>query len=256
VAFDDGSSAFVKAATTAETAVRLRAEARVYTALNANFAPRLLGWDDSEDYPVLILEDLSMGHWPPPWSPDRIQQVLDTLKRVRAASGSVDVPSLEAARPQLAGWRRVAEDPAPFLQLGLCSMGWLTRALPDLLAAENAAVLEGGDLLHLDVRSDNIAFLGDRVVLVDWDSATRGNGILDVVAWLPSLHAEGGPTPDTIVANESALVALIAGYWAARAGLPVPVGAPRVREVQLQQLRVALPWAARVLGLPRPESIG
>jgi hypothetical protein len=256
MAFDDGSSAFVKAAATAETAVRLRAEARVYTALNASFAPRLLGWDDSEDYPVLILEDLSMAHWPPPWSPKRIQQVRQTLESVWAASASVDVPSLEAARPQLAGWRRVAEDPAPFLQLGLCSMGWLTRALPDLLAAENAAVLEGGDLLHFDVRSDNIAFLGDRAVLVDWDSATRGNGILDVVAWLPSLHAEGGPTPDTIVANESALVALIAGYWAARAGLPVPVGAPRVREVQLQQLRVALPWAARVLGLPRPESIG
>jgi hypothetical protein len=254
--FDDGSTAFVKAATTAETAVRQRAEARVYVALNASFAPRLLAWDDSEDYPVLILEDLSLAHWPPPWSPKQIQQVLETLKRVWAVSGSVDVPSLEAARLRIAGWRRIAADPAPFLQLGLCSMGWLTRALPELLTAENLAVLDGGDLLHFDVRSDSIAFLGDRVVLVDWDSATRGNGILDVVAWLPSLHAEGGPAPDAILTNESALVALMAGYWAARAGLPVPVGAPRVREVQLQQLRVALPWAARALDLPQPEAMG
>jgi hypothetical protein len=231
---DDGSTAFVKAAMTPETAGRLRAEARVYIALNASFAPRLLAWDDSEDWPILILEDLGMAHWPPPWSPRQIGQVLETLEGVHAASGSVEVPSLETARLRLAGWRRVAEDPAPFLQLGLCSMGWLTRALPDLLAAEKAAVLEGGDLLHLDVRSDNVAFLGDRVVLVDWDSATRGNGVLDVVAWLPSLHAEGGPAPEAILANESALIGLVAGYWAARAGLPVPVGAPRAREVQLQ----------------------
>jgi hypothetical protein len=185
VTFEGGSTAFVKAAMTAETAVRLRVEARVCVALNATFTPRLLAWDDSDDYPVLILEDLSMGHWPPPWSPDRIQQVLETLKRLWAASGSVDVPSLEAARSRLAGWSRVAADPTPFLQLGLCSMAWLTRTLPDLLAAEDAAVLEGRDLLHFDVRSDNVAFLGDRVVLVDWDSARRGTASW---TWLPGFR--------------------------------------------------------------------
>ena len=48
------------------------------------------------------------------------------------------------------------------------------------------------------------------------------------------------------------LVSLVTGYFAARAGLPVIPHAPLVREVQLTQLRVALPWAARALGLPPP----
>ena len=42
----------------------------------------------------------------------------------------------------------------------------------------------------------------------------------------------------------------MSGYFAARAGLPVIPNAPRVRAVQLAQLRTALPWAQRALGLP------
>jgi hypothetical protein len=45
------------------------------------------------------------------------------------------------------------------------------------------------------------------------------------------------------------LAALLAGVWAAVAGRPPPPTAPGVRAVQLAQLRVALPWAARELRL-------
>jgi hypothetical protein len=44
----------------------------------------------------------------------------------------------------------------------------------------------------------------------------------------------------------------VAGFFAARAGLPAPEGAPTVREFQLRQLEVALPWAARELGQAPP----
>lgn len=64
--------------------------------------------------------------------------------------------------------------------------------------------------------------------------------------------AEGGPAPATIMPNAGALAALVSGYFAARAGLPPPEGAPRVRGVQLQQLRTALPWVVLALDLPRP----
>lgn len=46
------------------------------------------------------------------------------------------------------------------------------------------------------------------------------------------------------------LAAMLAGVWAATAGLPPPPTAPNVRAAQLTQLRTALPWAARELGLP------
>jgi hypothetical protein len=48
------------------------------------------------------------------------------------------------------------------------------------------------------------------------------------------------------------VAAWVAGFFAARAGLPVIPDAPRVRVVQRQQLETALPWAARALGLPPP----
>ena len=36
-------------------------------------------------------------------------------------------------------------------------------------------------------------------------------------------------------------------------GIPPIPQAPRVRDVRLSQLRAALPWAARALGLPPPD---
>jgi hypothetical protein len=75
---------------------------------------------------------------------------------------------------------------------------------------------------------------------------------LDIAVWLPSLRLEGGPEPDEILSHEPALTALIAGYFAARAGLDPPWEGSRVRDIQLAQLRIALPWAARSLDLPPP----
>jgi len=113
---------------------------------------------------------------------------------------------------------------------------------------------EGDALLHLDVRSDNIALRDGRAVLVDWNWACVGNALLDVAAWAPSLHLEGGPAPDEFVRGPGVpeLAAMLAGVWAARAGLPPPPTGPRVREGQRRQLTVALPWACRLLGIPEP----
>ena len=76
---------------------------------------------------------------------------------------------------------------------------------------------------------------------------------MDVAFWLPSLTLEGGPEPDEIARAYPAaatLAPIVAGYFAATAGLPPPAGAPTVRSFQLAQLEVALPWAVRVLELP------
>jgi aminoglycoside phosphotransferase (APT) family kinase protein len=226
----------------------------VYTVLQAPFVPRLLGWEDHPDFPLMLLEDLSRGTWPPPWTPERVNSVRDTLRTVAATTPPASLPSQERYREVLSGWRRVAQNPEPFLQLAVASRGWLDEALPVLLEASSQAVLEGDSLVHYDVRSDNICFLEDRTVFLDWSGACRGNPVLDLVGWLPSLALEGGPAPDTVVGDEvTDLVALVSGYWAAQAGFPPPEGAPRVRDIQLAQLTVALPWAARLLRLPPPD---
>jgi aminoglycoside phosphotransferase (APT) family kinase protein len=151
-------------------------------------------------------------------------------------------------------WREVERDPEPFLSVGFCSPKWLGANLPALRDAAEHAPFEGSDLLHLDVRSDNIALRDGRAMLVDWNHACIGNALLDVVAWAPSLHAEGGPPPEDVVRGDGVpeFAAVVAGYFAARVGLPPPETAPRVRVVQNEQLVVALPWACRALGLPSP----
>ena len=203
---------------------------------------------------MLLLEDLSAAHWPPPWRPDDVRRLLAAL-RVMASTPvtSGSVPELERDRGRFAGWLNVERDPAPFLSLGLCTEAWLAQALPNLLVAQDLAWLGGSELVHGDLRSDNLCFLGERVVLVDWNAVRRGNAQFDLASLAPSLRLEGGPVPDELLPGEGPLAALQSGYFAANAGLRPVVDAPLVRHIQLRQLRVALPWAARAVGLPPPD---
>ena len=61
------TSAFVKVATTPLTAAMLRREIRAYGVLSgAACCPRLIGWQDDDQNPLLVIEDLSGAYWPPP----------------------------------------------------------------------------------------------------------------------------------------------------------------------------------------------
>lgn len=252
VGFEDGTSCFAKSAAGLPNSPIdqwLRSEYGVYSRLEANFLPRLLGWDDDGAEPLLILEDLSSARWPPPWRPGDVDAVLDMLAQVHATA--LEAQPAELLDPDLTThWREVQDDPAPFLSLGLCSRTWLDAALPSLIAVAQRVDLRGDDLVHFDVRSDNICFDGDRVLLIDWNFAARGNAELDIASWLPSLHSEGGPLPEAILPDAPQWAALIGGFFAVRAGGPPIPGAPRVRELQQSQLRSALPWAVRALNLP------
>lgn len=252
VRFQDDSTAFAKVGTTEQTAGWLREEYVIYSAITASFMPELLGWDGGE-VPILVLEDLSAARWPPPWSRETVDRVMHTLAEVACTRPPQGLPELESLRAALSGWTVVAAGPRPFLSLRLCSEDWLEIALPELVRAESEAVLAGDRLVHLDVRSDNICFAADRTMLIDWNWACRGNPRADVAAWLPSLHAEGGPPPEELLPDEPEHAALISGYFASNAGLPPPETGPRVREGQLRALRTALPWAARALSLPHPD---
>jgi hypothetical protein len=247
-----GGSVFVKGATDADTALWLRSEYTIYARGRARFLPELLGWEDDGAAPWLALEDLSAASWPPPWSSSRIDAVLATMAEVAACPAS-DLPSMETRRTDFAGWPRVAAEPEAFLRLGLATDRWLSRALPTLLDAEGRAVLDGDALLHNDVRSDNLCFADERVVLVDWNWACRGNSKLDIAAWLPSLALEGGPAPEVILPEEGNLACFVAGFYAAHAGLPPLSGRPTLRALQLAMLRQSLAWATRALGLPAPD---
>jgi hypothetical protein len=248
---DDERSAFVKIGATELTAGWTRDEHRNYLAIAGAFMPRVLGFDDDGERPVLALEDLSAASWPPPWTRERVDAVLETLAAVHRTPPPAHLygHSIDWG----ANWREVGEAPNAFLALELCSAAWLEAALPALIAASEAAPLAGGSLVHLDVRSDNVCFRDGRVMLIDWNAASIMNPDVEVAAWLPSLHAEGGPAPEEILPSVPELAGWLAGYFCSRAGEPGIADAPHVRGLQLMQARTALPWAARALGL-RPPS--
>lgn len=253
ISFDSGVSVFLKAAVSQQTAEWLRAEYAVYRYMNAeadaDFLPKVLGWDDDGVQPLLLLEDLSAAHWPPPWEPAHAARVTEILSRLRRTPPMPGMASLEGYRDDFCGWRKVAADPTPFLSFGLCTDAWLDAALPGLQEAEAALRLDGDDFLHLDVRSDNLCFTPDRTVLVDWNWACTGNGLVDLAAWLPSLHAEGGPAPETFLPDAPELAAALSGFWASQIGRDFTDRDPRMQQLNLFQLRTALPWAARAVGL-------
>jgi aminoglycoside phosphotransferase (APT) family kinase protein len=255
VTLPDAARAFVKIGATLDTAAWIRDEHRVYAQLRGrSFLPRMLGFHDDGERPALAIEDLSGARWPPPWEPEAVTAVLACLDEVHATPPPTDLPSIGQLGLELRGtWGRIAEAPTPLLDLGLCDASWLEAALPVLESATRRAVIDGDALLHMDVRSDNLCLRDGRAVLVDWNWACTGNPMFEIAGWLPSLHDEGGPPPQKILPSGAAeMAALLAGYFCSHAGLPPIPGAPHVRHLQLRQARIALPWAARELGLPPP----
>jgi hypothetical protein len=250
VTFADGRQSFVKVAGDSLSADWLRTEQLFYRSLTADFLPAVYGYGDGAT-PWLALEFLDPAGWPPPWPPSRIRAVRGVLELVHATQPPRCVKAIDAASPFLTGWRTVAHDPSAFLTTGVCDEVWLDRHLPVLLAACEPRVISGDALLHLDVRSDNVWVADDRVVLVDWNWAAVGNPDLDAAFWAPSLCLETGLRPDD-PALDPRLAAVVAGFFAGSAGLPEPPKAPGLRGFQRAQLAVALPWAARALGLPEP----
>ena len=207
VTLDDGRTVFAKVATDEMTASWLRDEHVVYSVLRgASFMPGYVGFSDDGDNPVLVLEDLSAAYWPPPWTTPRIEGLLAALREMWSTPPPERTArAADATREISGGWEEIARAPEGFLSLGLCSAEWLCTHIEALRDSANGARFDGDAFLHFDVRSDNVCFRpGGDALLVDWNLTAVGDPQIDVVFWLPSLAAEGGPAPGGGPARRSA----------------------------------------------------
>jgi phosphotransferase family enzyme len=245
------TSFFAKIGATPLTSQFLRREMHVYNSVSGAFMPQLVAWEDHESAPILVIEDLSAAHWPPPWDERRVELVLAQIHAMHHTQVSL-ASYAQVHGVRRANWPAVAADPVPFLSLGLADARWLDAALPLLIRHEAQCSTDGESLTHWDLRSDNICVTERRALFVDWNYACVSNPQLDLGFWLPSLAYEGGPEPERILPDAPEIATYVAGFFAARAGLPGISDAPRVRVVQRQQLETALPWVARALDLPLP----
>lgn len=250
----NGAGFFVKTGTTRGTRESLRREIRAYNSLSGDFMPRLVASEDHESEPLLVIEDLSSQHWPPPWQDRHVDLTLAQIAALHRAPAPLE--TYAEVHSMSGNWRAVAADPHPFLSLGMADAAWLEAALPALVRCEESCPTAGDSPTHWDLRSDNICITAGRAVFVDWGSACLSNPRLDLGFWLPSLAYESGIEPEKILPDAPEVAAWVSGYFAARAGLPEIGDAPRVRTVQRRQLETALPWAARALDLPPPTTKG
>jgi hypothetical protein len=262
----DGRTVFIKAAGSSlneQSPVLHRREASVLGVLPASVpAPRLLGVVDDGDWVALAIEWVD-GRMPVAADPTDVQRLLGLLHRVADATHDAGLrgirPFAETHGNLCGHWQLLAAEPHPGLD------GWSSRHL-DRLAEMDAmapAAAVGSDLLHIDVRTDNVIFAdggpaGD--VLVDWPGASLGAAWVDLVALLPALHLDGGPPPwdvfsaapiarDADPAAVDAFVAALAGYFTRMSLLPPPLGLPTVRAFQAAQGGIARAWTARRLQL-------
>ena len=245
VTMADGRRAFVKADHRSSRAVVLEAEHATSCALPPGFGPRVVafGFSTSSGRTLLALELLDDVRWLPPWEPRDLDAVIELLGRVGAVPAPAPCLPLRRHRPWLEGWGTVAANVERFLALDLRSSSWLARSLPVLQDLEVAADLDGDSLVHFDVRSDNLYLADGRAGLVDWGWAAQGPAGFDLTALLPSVHQEGGPAPwDVYPGADTALIALLAGYWASQAGLPEPAETWGLRRLQRSQLASTLLW--------------
>lgn len=251
----DSTTLFLKKSADEHGARFLRQEHAVYTNISPSCAPNLIGWSDGPGGPLLLLEDLSSCYWPPPWSNGQIEAVIQALQRLAEEPTSDQLPLGSDTWYARRGWPEVAEKLDDFNALKICDPQWMERHIDTLVCATNWTALDGDAIVHLDVRSDNLCFRPDgSAVLVDWNLAAVGNPQFDLAFWLPSLYLEGGPPPSHILPQaDPEVVTLVAGFFASRAILPPVPGMPKVRPFQRDQLTIALPWAAAVLGLPSPS---
>jgi thiamine kinase-like enzyme len=242
-------SFFVKIGTTPLTSKNLNREIRIYNRLSGDFILHLVAWEIHESEPILVIEDLSAQHWPPPWNERQIELTLAQINTLHNTPTILETYA-QMYGTQDANWRDVAANPEPFLSLHMADAQWLEAALPRLIQYQESCSTAGDSLSHWDLRSDNICITAERAIFVDWNLACLSNPRLDLGFWLPSLAYEGGPNPEKILPDAPEVAAWVSGFFAVRAGLPEISDAPRVRLVQRRQLVTALPWAVRALDLP------
>lgn len=281
VVLRDGRRAFLKSTypLPKDSGVRwvVDREERFYRSLGRRverWAPRFFGSFERDGWHMLALEDLGPRSVPP-WSAAKARRAARDYARFHKSTLGKPLPRWLSRTEHVefaSFWSGLAAsgDLDAVASLGRRradeAAEWLDVSLPVLREGERRlARLRGPDaLIHVDTRSDNIRIVGERLRIFDWPFASAGPPEFDFVAFAQTVTAEGGPTPEWILAEYETVLPLrdravdaslcgVAGYFADRSWRPPIVGLPRLRSWQRRQLKATLRWTARRLDLPEPR---
>jgi aminoglycoside phosphotransferase (APT) family kinase protein len=262
---EDGRSCFVKAVSlqqNQESWELHQRESRTARLLPRSVpAPRLLWSYEEETWIALAFEDVEGISPPIPWCARDLHQVLETLQFL----ADVLTPAPIAVEPIAArfggyfpGWAK----------LGAANMldhldSWSRRHLQKLIALEREwmSATKGESLAHADIRSDNLLLTTSGVRVVDWPWACITTPWFDLLTFLISVRAEGGPVPDSLFlahapsATRDAeavdiTLAALAGFYTERSLAPPEPALPHLRAFQRTYAAAARDWLKTRLDWP------
>ncbi len=243
VTLPSGRRCFVKIGTNDETKKWANHEVQVYRWLErAGYPhkPRLLASTDGG----FAIEDLSACDFSGNWTVQKLNLTLtamDDLARL-TPDEHVDMPVSDVMN----GWLQLAEDVGARERLAAKGIR-VSAGRATTFARQIRDVQKGADIVHHDIRDDNVAYdqTAGRVYVVDWNWCAHGSRALDTTAFLVSVQQGGLDVRATCPEHIDADAALfLAGFWFYKAVRPIwPGGKPALRDRQLQSARIALRWS-------------
>lgn len=246
---EDGRKVFVKQSKDQFTRDKLYKEYSFYHRAQGDFIPKFIGWLDGPQA-ILVREDVE-GSWPPPWTSSMITDFNNFLTILGTFKPNFPLERIDDIQ-DMHKWESVSHHQQGLSELLGIPADWIAAAIPILLKWEQKARVKGNNLVHLDIRGDNICFTNQGVKLIDWDHACLGNTQIDKTMWLINLALEEGPDPWEQSFMDIPITAVLAGFFLHDSLTSSPSGLdPKVRTLQREQARVALQWLSRTTELGR-----
>ena len=80
---------FAKIGTTSRARHELHLEIAAYDKIRGDFMPLRVASEEHNSAPILILEDLSDFHWPPPWHDEQVEAVLAQIANIHKTAAEL-----------------------------------------------------------------------------------------------------------------------------------------------------------------------
>ncbi|MBK6588089.1 MAG: hypothetical protein IPG22_07325 [Acidobacteria bacterium] len=191
-------------------------EARIYTHLEGNHALLFGFFIDIPSGSILGLENLSSAEWNIKWTKHCVASVISRLDEVSRLKFPFKIPRLEHLVADFKSWNSIDSAGIEVLGTILGCSDWICDIEAFLRELSSAASFKGHEMVHFDVRIDNMCFRDGRLILIDWDWLSIGNPVLDILTLLPGVYLSGGPHPHDVIKEEYELVSWLAGAWGLR----------------------------------------
>ncbi|MDQ0615721.1 hypothetical protein QF046_003362 [Microbacterium sp. W4I4] len=206
-------------------------------------APALLGSVVTDDWAVLVVEDIEGRHPGRAGDGSEIVAVLDafaTLPRLTEGAGAAIRPAADEFMAEQDSWRMIEEGSIRVPEWAVANRARLRAAAEGVLD-----VVAGEHLQHLDGRADNVLMDAEgRAWLIDWPWAAVGARWLDGLFYVfdARVRGESFDAEETLRshalfegvddADIDAVLAGVAGNSFVKASLPAPPGMPTIRAFQ------------------------